>query len=533
MNNRKEELPGLRVDEFRVRGAHKRNPRRDLASPPIQNILCAATLLALLLTVLDCGSGSTSQTKPPPEIALTRLSTDTFTNPSSQHATEVEPDTFAFDSTIVSAFQVGRRMGGGGADIGFATSTDGGTTWVNGFLPGVSIYYQDGMFDGASDPVVAFDAAHGVWLIASLTQGTDLLVSRSPDGINWSDQITVIPASSDKDWIACDSAAGSAFFGHCYLQWDDPNTGLLWMSTSTDGGLTWGPTLNPADSVQGGGGQPVVQPNGTVVVPFWSWVTNDMRAVTSSDGGASWNASVQISPITDHLVAGGLRSAVPLPSAEVDADGTVYVVWSDCRFRTGCSSNDLVMSTSPDGISWTPTARVPIDPATSTVDHFIPGLAVDPTTSGNAAHLTLAYYWYSQTNCTASDCSLNVGFVASRDGGSTWSAPQTLAGPMSLAWLANTNSGPMVGDYISTSYCGGKAFAVFAVARANSGTTFDEAMYTTELPLAPSQDAPYFSSNGEKPVPDAKSDHGPRKFQDEEYEVPRPAKAAKSPGLRH
>jgi hypothetical protein len=508
------------------------NLYRDREGAPTRKILCIVALSALLLATLTCGSGNLpSPRKPPGEITLKRLSTDTFSNSSSQHATEVEPDTFAFGSTIVSAFQVGRRLGGGGADIGFATSTDGGTTWVSGFLPGVSIYYQGGAFDGASDPVVAFDAAHGVWLIASLTQGTDVLVSRSPDGINWSDQITDIPTPSDKDWIVCDNGAGSPFFGHCYLQWDDPNTGLLWMSTSTNGGLTWGPTLNPADSIQGGGGQPVVQPNGSVVVPFWSWVANDMRAITSSDGGASWSASVQISPITDHAVAGGLRSAVPLPSAEVDADGTVYVVWSDCRFRTGCSSNDLVMSTSADGMSWTPPARVPIDPVTSTVDHFIPGLAVDPATRGNTAHLTLAYYWYSQTNCTASDCALNVGFVVSQDGGSTWSAPQTLAGPMSLAWLANTNSGRMVGDYISTSYIGGQAYAVFAVARANSGTTFDEAMYTTEQPLPPLSSALHFSSKGEKPVPNAKSDHGPRKFQDEEHEISLPPapSIAKSP----
>ncbi len=62
------------------------------------------------------------------QLPLVKISTDTFTNPSSQHATEVEPDTFAFGSTLVSAFQVGRVVNGGGADIGFSTSTDGGTT---------------------------------------------------------------------------------------------------------------------------------------------------------------------------------------------------------------------------------------------------------------------------------------------------------------------------------------------------------------------------------------------------------------------
>ena len=34
-----------------------------------------------------------------------------------------------------------------------------------------------------------------------------------------------------------------------------------------------------------------------------------------------------------------------LPSAEVAGDGKVYVAWQDCRFRTGCSSNDIVYST--------------------------------------------------------------------------------------------------------------------------------------------------------------------------------------------
>ena len=73
-------------------------------------------------------------------VALTRVSTDPYTNAASQHRTEVEPDTFAFGSTpatstIVSAFQVGRVFGGGSANIGWATLTTGGQSWTNGFLP--------------------------------------------------------------------------------------------------------------------------------------------------------------------------------------------------------------------------------------------------------------------------------------------------------------------------------------------------------------------------------------------------------------
>src|ERR687885_352566 len=59
-------------------------------------------------------------------VALERVSSDPFTNATSQHATEVEPDTFASGQTVVAAFQVGRFFNGGSTDIGVARSGDGG-----------------------------------------------------------------------------------------------------------------------------------------------------------------------------------------------------------------------------------------------------------------------------------------------------------------------------------------------------------------------------------------------------------------------
>jgi hypothetical protein len=61
-------------------------------------------------------------------VALTQVSTDPYTDTQAQHHTEVEPDTYAFGSTIVSAFQVGRVSGGGASNIGWARSGDGGAT---------------------------------------------------------------------------------------------------------------------------------------------------------------------------------------------------------------------------------------------------------------------------------------------------------------------------------------------------------------------------------------------------------------------
>jgi hypothetical protein len=174
----------------------------------------------------------------------------------------------------------------------------------------------------------------------------------------------------------------------------------------------------------------------------------------------------------------------PLPSAEIDAAGKVYVVWADCRFRSGCPSNDVIMSTSTTGTSWSAPVRVPIDAATSTADHFTPGIGVDPTSAGSSARIGLTYYFYPKAACTTATCQLEVGYVSSVDGGSTWTVPRTLAGPMTLSWLPNTSQGRMFGDYISTSVLpSGTAFPVFPVALAPNGSTFRMSMYAPRTGL--------------------------------------------------
>jgi hypothetical protein len=430
-------------------------------------------------------------------VPLTRVSTDPFTNPTSQHATEVEPDTFAFGSTVVATFQVGRFFNGGATDIGFVRSGDGGVSWgPPGFLPGMT--FTSGAaspFERVSDPSVAYDARHGVWMISSIPLLPNslvvptVLVNRSTDdGRTWSTPVSIPPPVSndvdlDKNWTVCDNHPSSPFYGHCYTELDNfGDNDLELMSTSVDGGLTWSTPIPTAGHDKGLGGQPVVLPNGTVVVPFES-LNGKIEAFTSTDGGASWTKGVAVSSIRFHPVAGGLRTS-PLPSAEVDAAGRVFVAWEDCRFRAHCFSNDIVFSTSTDGVNWSATARVPIDPVTSTADHFIPGLAVDPTTSGSSTHLALTFYFYPNAACGGA-CRLQVGYVSSPDAGAHWGPATQLAGPMALSEIANTSQGPMVGDYISTSFSGGKATTVFAVGlQQPTATTFDEAMYAPTSPLA-------------------------------------------------
>ena len=437
-----------------------------------------------------------------PSVTLTQISSDSFTVPPGQHATEVEPHVLANGLTQVAAFQTGRISPGGATAIGWATSTDGGTTWSHGFLPGLTSGNGGGPYSAASDPAVAYDAKHGVWIIESLPLNSSetpaVVVSRSTDGgFTWNDPVSVGPnvVSSDKSWIVCDSTSTSPFYGNCYVEWDNPFGDEIFMSTSSDGGLTWGAATATANKATGIGGQPLVQPNGTVIVPI---ETFGISAFTSTNGGASWSAPVTVANLQSHKDAGGIRSG-PLPSAAMDGAGTVYVVWEDCRFRSTCSTNDLVYSTSSDGVTWSKVKRVPIDPTTSTVDHFIPGIGIDPATSGATAHVAIHYYYYPKSSCKKSTCQLYVGYISSHNGGSTWNTPTKLAGPMQLGWLPNSQNGLMVGDYIATAFSNGVPHGVFAVAFAKSGTTFNEAMNTAQG-LTVAEDGPQLSSANDKPL---------------------------------
>ena len=412
-----------------------------------------------------------------------QISADPFTqatcaasNTTNHHA-NVEPDSFSNGSTIVAAYQVGRIFDGGACAIGFSTSTDNGATWATGLLPGLTKYTGGGTFDRATDPAVAYDAQDNVWMISTLplteaggVKGVGVLTSRSTDGgLTWGNPVAIPTTagmiSPDKNWIVCDNTATSPFYGNCYTEWDDNGAGnQMEMSTSSDGGLTWSVAATNNTGIIGG--QPVVRPDGTVIVPTANANETAIGAFNSTNGGASWSAVTTIATIRHHTVAGSLREG-PLPSAEIDGAGTVYVAWADSRFRRAGKTNDIVIahSTNTTGTSWSAVSRVPIDATNSGIDHFIPGLAVNKATSGATAQLGLTYYFYPSKSTQ-----LSVGFISSANAGSTWTTTPTIVSGMTSTWAANTSQGRMVGDYISTSYTSDNlAHGIFGAA--NTPTT--------------------------------------------------------------
>lgn len=429
-------------------------------------------------------------------LVVKQVSSDPYTNSDSQHQTQVEPDTFSAGSTVVSAFQSGRfNIGGGASGISWTSSFNAGWTWKGGTLPGITTN-DGGPYARASDAVVAYDLAHHTWLISSLAAkttfdgvvgSTSIVVSRSSNALNWSKPITVAASSStqnfDKDWIVCDQHPASPFFGRCYAQWDDGHSTpwQTFMSYSDDGGLSWSTPQNLSNQTfYAQGGQPVVQPNGNVIVPLYGFDSTGVEGIytyRSTNGGASWTDQQKIAPLTYSTTVASFYRGGSLPSAEIDQAGKVYVAWAGCYFEAQCATDDIVMTTTTDGLTWTPLQRIPLDAIGSGVEHLTAGIAVDSNTSGNHAHLAVTYYYWSHVGCTAATCQIYVGLATSTNTGATWSQHQTLAGPMAATDWAQTDIGAMTGDYISTSIAANRAVTVVPVSQTRTGQQFHQSMY--------------------------------------------------------
>src|SRR4051812_20734510 len=154
-----------------------------------------------------------------------------------QPDTQIEPSIAvnpANPSNVVTAYQEGRIASGGDATNGFATSFDGGETWLYGELPGLTTFPgQGGEFERASDAVVAFGPNNVVYansLVFDIHTGagqrSGMAVNVSKDGgRTWSKpailQDDQLGGANDKNWIVVDNSDASGHTkGRIYMVWD-------------------------------------------------------------------------------------------------------------------------------------------------------------------------------------------------------------------------------------------------------------------------------------------------------------------------
>lgn len=333
--------------------------------------------------------------------------------------------------------------------MGVGRSTDAGDTWNSDFLAG---------HDAMSDPVVKA-GGNGTWYFAYIARGgafggtgMDVFVRRSLDaGMTWQPPVPVTndPDFNDKPYMDArdeDVLVGYADFG------TSPST--LRAARSIDGGLSFQhDTALSVNSLAGNGACPVIDAAGTYYV-FWrdSW-QDSLWVSRSTDRGVSWRADrgiVAMSPLPATL-SGGFR-IVNLPSAAANpVTGDLLVVWNDQRF----GDPDILSIRSTDGgDTWSAPVRVNDDAGAEA--QWFPWIAFDEV---GVAHVV----WYDRRH---DGTSIDVYVARSTDGGVTYEPNVRVTDQGFLhvpPWEVSLN---FLGDYTAIAAAGGFAYPSYQDARA-------------------------------------------------------------------
>lgn len=313
-------------------------------------------------------------------------------------------------SNIIGAYNdSGSFTGANNHFSGFAQSVNAGAAFTDkGVLPTST----EG--DGGS-PVLAADQTSGTLYLATLgfITNENIQVFRSTNnGTTFQAPVNATPGFAgtadfqDKPWIAADNFAGPGQ-GTAYLVWRRfpfAGNGDIRITSSTDGGATWGPTqgnvvytlASATDQAQG----PcvVVAPDHSVNVFWYDQTTAGVRTIKvkkSTDGGATFGSAITIATLATTgtngdlgLNGGFLTNSFPRADAN-PVNGDLYAVYNDDP--AGQDKASIFLRRSSDGgATWSAATLVNGDG--TTMDQFHPSLAIMP--DGSRVFVS----WYDRRN---------------------------------------------------------------------------------------------------------------------------------------
>jgi hypothetical protein len=286
-------------------------------------------------------------------------------------------------------------------------SNDGGQTWagvssdpqnLGTLIPGVT-RLTGGQYDAGGDPALAFDSQGNVYYAGlgfnrtsapntvavnkGTFDGSGQLTWGMPTFIN---QTTAPSTINDKEWIAADWHASSAFRDRVYVSWTrflfNPIKGSyvqspIFFAFSSDGGQTFSAPQNISGNVlYDQGSRPIVAYDGTVYVIFEGATRlstlDSTYIVKSTDGGATFGKPVKVAELQDVIPLENTAFRVnSFPAGAAAPNGDLYVAWSTLmsnagglcptRTNTNCHSSTVYSKSTNGGATWT--APVPIFPA--------------------------------------------------------------------------------------------------------------------------------------------------------------------------
>jgi hypothetical protein len=328
-------------------------------------------------------------------------------NPTDQDADGIVGD------NMVGIFQQDRWSNGGARGTVAGVTFDGGSTWAESIIPGVS-KCSGGIYDRSTDPWASFSPNGRVHQLAlsfndiapPFVEGPGgdfdhaLLASFSDDGgLTWSapkevirdldanvfndkQSITADPNDSDLVYAVWDrlifppSERASVISGFVTSAFRGP----AWFARSTDGGDSWEPArqiYDPGQNDQTIGNQIVVQPNGDLVNIFDEIHNENKKGlrglnvaiIRSTDQGVTWSTRAIIvdklgtieikDPETDEPV----RTGDIIPDIAVNAaNGRLYAVWQDARPNANQADAIVFSQSLNGGLTWSPRVKVNLTP---------------------------------------------------------------------------------------------------------------------------------------------------------------------------
>jgi hypothetical protein len=282
-----------------------------------------------------------------------------------------------------------------------------------------------------------------------------------------------------------------------------PAPGAVAVSLSHDGGLTWD-HQSWATSFTSVADKPAIAVAGGNIYVFYQ--NQALMSTVSANGGSTWSSAATIeaggknaAPVVDRngnlyvfyntadaikvLRPGAARvttvsSAVALqprptqyraniyPAAGVDANGVLYVAWADGRSTT--TGNDILLSRSTNGMSWSAPARVNTD--SGNADQLMPSLSV-----GKDGAVTVA--WLDTRN-DPSRVNYDVYMARATDG------VHFTGNSRVTAVSSNPNNDPrtqgqLIGDYFALAAGDGAVYVVWTDTRNNN-----EDIYLAPVPTS-------------------------------------------------
>ncbi len=376
-----------------------------------------------------------------------------------QPGTQAEPYLHAnpLDSDhLVAGWQENRFMDGGAQALNVAVSFDGGKSWTESILPGLTLV-SGGPWERASDPWVEFGPDNRVYFVSLLFNETSpdnaIGVSLSTDGgLTWGEPVEVFRSFfdfNDKEALTVDVYPQSRYFGRVYVAWDinvaDASgqnfvAQRLVVARSRRNGSYRRPRRVRTGAANIGA-IPRVGPDGTVYVVWAGRETESSRLTIyfsrSNNGGRRWSRPRIVAELLTRGVP-DLRTGGILPSFAVDpASGDLYVAWQDHRW-TGVDQSTLIFSRD-GGATWSDPRQVSAAP---------PDAATFTTAVAVNGRSQVAVSYYSLENDPARAFLVDRYVRLSQDGGETFGPAIRASRRTFDVRFAALAGGFFLGDYV-------------------------------------------------------------------------------------